>query len=102
MKRCGSRSGKRKGSMQRQREAVASLSLDLDDRWTYLKTRGEPAWRDYPTYLAAVVPRVLKFLEELSLRITFFIVGQDAAVRPNRHLLQSIAAAGHEIGNLSF
>ena len=42
---------------------TASLSLDLDDEWSYLRTRGDPAWREYPSHLAQVVPRILEFLD---------------------------------------
>ena len=79
----------------------ASLSLDLDNHWSYLRTREDPAWQAYPSYLSIVVPRVLEFLRERSLRITVFVVGQDAARSENREALASIAAAGHEIGNHS-
>ena len=44
----------------------------------------------------------LQFLKERGLSITFFIVGQDAALEKNREAIASIAAAGHEIGNHSF
>ena len=81
---------------------VASVSLDLDDKWTYMKTRGMEGWQRLPSYLEIVVPRVLSFLKERSLRITFFLVGQDAALARNEYLLRSIADAGHEIGNHSF
>lgn len=79
----------------------ASLSLDLDNHWSYLKTRGDPAWEAYPTYLDLIVPRALDFLETLGLRITFFVVGQDAARPENGDALKAIAPAGHEIGNHS-
>jgi peptidoglycan-N-acetylglucosamine deacetylase len=36
------------------------------------------------------------------LRITFFVVGQDAVLDTNRATIQSIAAGGHEIANHSF
>src|SRR4030065_112277 len=36
---------------------AASLSLDLDNYWSYLKTHGNPAWEPYPSYLATAVPR---------------------------------------------
>lgn len=81
---------------------IASVSLDLDDKWTYMKTRGMEGWQQLPSYLEIVVPRVLHFLKERSLRITFFLVGQDAALARNERLLRSIAEAGHEIGNHSF
>jgi hypothetical protein len=81
---------------------IASLSLDLDNKWSYLKTHGEAGWETFPTYLPLVVPRVLQFLRQRGLTITFFIVGQDAALEENRAALRSIAGAGHEVGNHSF
>lgn len=80
----------------------ASLSLDLDNKWSYLKTHGDAAWERLPSYLDVVVPRVLSFLRQRALRISFFIVGQDAAVAANRTLLQDIAGEGHEIASHSF
>jgi len=81
---------------------IASLSVDLDNQWSYMKTHGDPGWETFPSYLDMVVPRILRFLEDLDLKITFFIVGQDAALPKNREALAAIAAAGHEIGNHSF
>ncbi len=83
-------------------KSIASLSLDLDNQWAYMKTHGDAGWETFPSYLDVVVPRVLAFLKERDLKITFFIVGQDAALEKNREALCSIAAAGHEIGNHSF
>jgi hypothetical protein len=81
---------------------IASLSLDLDNKWSYLKTHGDRGWESFPSYLSVVVPRVLDFLETRNMTITVFIVGQDAALERNRDALAAIAAAGHEIGNHSF
>ena len=83
-------------------KTIASLSLDLDNQWSYMKTHGDAGWETFPSYLDVVVPRVLQFLKERDLTITFFIVGQDAALEKNRKAIASIAAAGHEIGNHSF
>ena len=83
-------------------KTIASLSLDLDNQWSYMKTHGDAGWETFPSYLDVVVPRVLQFLKERGLKITFFIVGQDAALEKNREAISSIAAAGHEIGNHSF
>jgi hypothetical protein len=80
----------------------ASLSLDLDNQWSYMKTHGDAGWQSYPSYLDGVVPRILEFLAARGLTISFFIVGQDAALPGNRAALAAIAAAGHEIGNHSF
>src|SRR6266849_6962935 len=81
---------------------TASLSLGLDNKWSYLKTHGDPGWESFPTYLPLVVPRILDFLKARNLTITFFVVGQDAALADNRAALAAIAAAGHEIGIHSF
>lgn len=80
----------------------ASLSLDLDNQWSYMKTHGDAGWESHPSYLDIVVPRVLQFLKDFNQTITFFIVGQDAALEKNHDALASLAAAGHEIGNHSF
>jgi hypothetical protein len=81
---------------------LASLSLDLDNEWSYLKTHGDAGWGEYPSYLDVVVPRVLEVLADRGLTITWFVVGQDAALDRNVDALASIARAGHEIGNHSF
>src|SRR5215470_18491631 len=84
------------------RHPIASLSLDLDNQWAYLKVHGDAGWEKFPSYLDLVVPRVLEVLADRNIRITFFIVGQDAALEKNHAALKLIAAAGHEIGNHSF
>jgi len=81
---------------------IASLSLDLDNKWSYMKTHGDAGWDAYPSYLDVIVPRALAFLKERNLKITFFIVGLDASREINREAIASIATAGHEIGNHSF
>ena len=81
---------------------IASLSLDLDKQWSYMKTHGNAGWESFPSYLDVAVPRRLAFLRERQLTITFFIVGQDAALEKNHEVLRTIADAGHEIGNHSF
>jgi hypothetical protein len=81
---------------------IASLSLDVDNKWSYLKIHGDPGWESFPSYLDVLVPRVLEFLSQRNLQITFFVVGQDAVLEKNHHALRAIAAEGHEIGNHSF
>jgi peptidoglycan/xylan/chitin deacetylase (PgdA/CDA1 family) len=88
--------------MPSQTKPIASISLDLDDKWTYLKTHGDSRWSTYPSYLNIVIPRVLSFLQQRNLKITFFIVGQDAAFERNHAVLRTISEAGHEISNHSF
>lgn len=79
-----------------------SLSLDLDNKWSYMKTHGDDGWQSFPSYFDIVVPRCLEMLKKYQLTITFFVVGQDAALENNHQALRSIADAGHEIGNHSF
>jgi hypothetical protein len=93
---------RRRGGLHSSTKPLASLSLDLDNKWSYLKTHGDPTWQSYPSYLDVVVPRSLEMLRELNLKITYFVVGQDAEIAANHAALRSIADAGHEIGNHSF
>ena len=81
---------------------LASVSLDVDDLWTYLRTHGDPGWTERPSYLTTFVPMALDLFDELGLRITFFIVGADGQREENAAALGALSAAGHEIGNHSF
>ena len=82
---------------------LASLSVDLDNEWSYMKAQGDAEWRRLPSYLDVLVPRMLDFLAKReNQKITFFVVGQDAALKKNEEAIASIAHAGHEIGNHSF
>jgi len=76
--------------------------MDLDNAWSYLRTHGDKAWEAYPNYLPNVVPLVLDLLKKKGLKITFFIVGRDAAMEENRDVLEEIVSAGHEVGNHSY
>jgi peptidoglycan/xylan/chitin deacetylase (PgdA/CDA1 family) len=79
----------------------ATLSLDLDNKWSYMKTHGDSGWQSMPSYINLLVPRVLDILDQLHLKITVFIVGQDAAMPAHAESLGEIARRGHEIGNHS-
>ena len=83
-------------------KTLASLSLDLDNEWAYLKTRGDPAWKNYPSYLDVFVPTLLETLRRHALTITVFVVGKDAGLEKNVSALRAISGAGHEIANHSF
>ena len=80
----------------------ATISLDLDNQWSYLKIHGDQSWKDFPSYFDIFVPYVLDLLDELDLKITFFVVGQDAMNDKNREYLQMLTNRGHEIANHSF
>ena len=81
---------------------LASISLDLDNLWSYMKTHGDTGWESFPSYMDVFIPCVLDALEKWNLKITFFIVGQDAALYKNRDALSLLTQRGHEVGNHSF
>ena len=85
-----------------QKKPVGSLSLDLDNLWTYMKIHSDPGWETFPSYLDIAIPRILDFLKARNLVITFFIVGQDAALEKNKDALTLLAKSDHEIGHHSF
>jgi len=67
-----------------------------------MKVHGDDGWETFPSYLDIVVPVFLDVFDKLDIKITFFIVGQDAAIEKNKKVLQSIVERGHEVGNHSF
>jgi peptidoglycan-N-acetylglucosamine deacetylase len=81
---------------------LASVSLDLDNQWSYMKIAGRQDWQDYPSYFDVLVPYLLETLAELDLEITVFIVGKDAVFDKNKDYLREIAIKGHEVGNHSY
>ena len=81
---------------------LASVSMDLDNVWSYLKTHGDDGWELRPSYLDTFVPYVLDVLEREQLQITFFVVGADAAIPEHGPALKSMVQHGHEVGNHSF
>lgn len=81
---------------------LACISLDLDNLWSYLKTHGDSRWKKLPSYLHIFIPHILNILDELKIKITFFVVGQDAVLDKNKDLIRLIYEKGHEIGNHSF
>src|SRR5688572_16258132 len=84
------------------RRSLASISLDLDNLWSYMRVHNDAGWERYPTYLPAVVPLFLDLLDELRLRITVFVVGIDAERDENAPHLAAIAGRGHEMANHSY
>lgn len=84
------------------KKPIASISLDLDNQWTYMKIHGDEGWDQYPSYLNIFVPHVLDVLDELDLKITFFIVGKDTESEDNNKYLRMITERGHEVGNHSY
>lgn len=81
---------------------TASVSLDMDNLWSYMKIHGDPDWAARPSYLPALVPRMLELFGEHRLAATVFVVGADAAREDGAKAVAAIAAAGHEVANHSY
>ncbi len=79
-----------------------SISIDLDNQWSYMKTHGDAGWDAFPSYLDRAAEIILERLDAHGLTVTCFVVGQDAAIETNHAALRAVAGAGHEIGNHSF
>jgi len=84
------------------KKPLAAISLDLDNQWSYMKIHGDEGWEKYPSYFDIFIPHVLDILDELELKITFFIVGKDCESAGNREYLRMITDRGHEVGNHSY
>ncbi len=80
----------------------ASISLDLDNQWAYMQVHGDKGWEEYPSYLDKFLPHALDMLDKFGLKITFFIVGKDAADKKNADVMKEITLRGHEVGNHSY
>lgn len=85
-----------------EKRPLLSLSLDLDNQWSYMKTRGDPGWKKFPSYFDVLIPVLLDLLDQHKLKITFFVVGQDANLDKNYKALEQIVEQDHEIGNHSY
>src|SRR5262245_59746231 len=81
---------------------LLSLGLDLDNLWSYMKIHGDPGWESHPSYLDALAALLEEFTRRHQVRLTIFIVGQDAALPKNREAFARLGALGHEMGNHSF
>jgi len=88
--------------MPENKKPLASISLDLDNQWSYMKIHGDEGWDKYPSYFDIFVPHILDILDELDIKITFFIVGKDAESEENKKYLKMITDRGHEVGNHSY
>lgn len=81
---------------------TASVSLDLDNLWAYLKTHGDAAWTTRPSFLGTAVPRLLELFGEHRLTTTVFVVGADVEQEDGAKAVAAFVAAGHEVANHSY
>jgi peptidoglycan/xylan/chitin deacetylase (PgdA/CDA1 family) len=57
----------------------ASLSLDFDNKWAYLRAAGHQDWEQRTGFLQLAADRIVELLGEFELPLTVFIVGRDLA-----------------------
>jgi len=76
----------------------SSLSLDLDDAWTYLRAAGRPGWETAPTLVPLVCERLLALLDRWRVRATLFVITRDLDDPVRVEAIRPFVAAGHEIG----
>ena len=81
---------------------LINFSLDLDNKWSYLKTAGRPAWKEFPSYLPAACAHIRSILGDAGVSATIFVVGQDLLCTEDKDAVSSLATAGHDLGNHSF
>jgi len=81
---------------------LASLSIDLDNKWSYLKTANNAEWQNWPSYFARVVPRIIETLDRHAIQSTIFVVGRDLCNKDDVREIEKLSLAGHEIENHSF
>jgi hypothetical protein len=84
------------------KKPIASLSQDLDNKWFYMKIHGYSGREKFPSYFDVFITLILDILDEMNLKIVFFLVGQDAALEKNHEAMRQIIVRGHEVGNHSF
>ncbi|MEM6980679.1 MAG: chitooligosaccharide deacetylase, partial [Planctomycetota bacterium] len=56
---------------------IGSLSLDLDNKWAYLRAAGRSHWEGCQSYFPLVVPRIVDLVGQTNLPLTVFLVGRD-------------------------
>lgn len=84
------------------RRPPATVSVDLDDLWTYLKSAADPRWESCGTLLDRAVPAFVELFREARVKATFFVVGRDVADPVKRRLFEGLVAEGHELGNHTY
>ncbi|TWT92538.1 polysaccharide deacetylase family protein [Neorhodopirellula pilleata] len=56
---------------------AASISVDLDNKWAYLRAAGRDDWENCSSYLPMVIERMIDLLGSCELPLTVFLVGRD-------------------------
>ena len=69
---------------------IASLSLDFDNKWAYLRAAGRPDWEQSTSYLDTAADRIVEILGESDLPLTAFIVGRDLRCDSDAEAIRSL------------
>ncbi|MCC6511137.1 MAG: polysaccharide deacetylase family protein [Pirellulaceae bacterium] len=88
--------------MKTSTKPLLNISLDLDNKWSYLKTAGRPAWKEFPSYLPEACQHIVQLLQAANIHATMFVVGQDLLNPQDLQAVRSLTRAGHDLGNHSF
>jgi peptidoglycan/xylan/chitin deacetylase (PgdA/CDA1 family) len=82
---------------------LANLSLDLDNKWAYLRAAGRADWDQRGGYLPLVIPRIVDLLGEIGLPLTVFAVGRDFEKQENLAPIECFKSLkGYEFANHSY
>ncbi|QDV41693.1 Polysaccharide deacetylase [Stieleria neptunia] len=93
-------------SVEKNERAPASLSVDFDNKWAYLRAAGRQDWESASSYLPIAAERMVELLGELDLPLTVFVVGRDlrcprdTAAIDSFKALQSVEFANHSMNHL--
>ncbi|OYP37013.1 polysaccharide deacetylase family protein [Rhodopirellula sp. MGV] len=86
----------------RSRRPLASLSIDVDNKWAYLRAAGRENWESCDSYLPMALRRVTDILGELRLPLTAFVVGRDLESEEDVEAIDSLRQLGDcELANHS-
>ena len=80
------------------RPLPCTLSLDLDDAWTYMRAAGRDGWEDTKTVIPLVCERILTWLRDADVKFTLFVVAKDLEDDEKLAAIRPFVEEGHEIG----
>lgn len=81
---------------------LASVSLDADNLWSYLRTHGDSGWTDRPSYLSALISQMETIFADHAVSPSVFVVGADATRPDGAEFVARTVSNGWEVGNHSF
>jgi len=79
-----------------------TLSLDLDDAWTYMRAAGRPGWEATPTVVPQVCERLLDLLRRYDVKFSLFVIARDLEDPEKLAAIRPFVEEGHEIGCHSY